>query len=105
VSRYARRVDASQSEVADALRRCGLAVRDLSHAGRGCPDLAVSWCDGRGNRWTSFVEVKTLHTAYGKRLNDAQRAWATGWEGELVTLRTADEAVGWAVNFKARRAA
>jgi hypothetical protein len=102
VSRYARRQDASQGEVLQALAVAGLSVRDLSHAGQGCPDAVVSF-DGR----TALVEVKTSGTAYGKRLNGQQRAWRDGddtrrpWAGEYAVLRTGKEALDWAVAWKA----
>ena len=95
MSRYARRADASHQDVLRTLRASGLAVRDLSRAGDGCPDLAVSF----GSR-TAFVEVKTPGTYYGKRLNEQQQTWAEGWEGELLCLRTAEEAMQWAVEWK-----
>ena len=99
MSRYARRQDASQGAIVRALACCGLAVRDLSYAGRGCPDVVVSWA-GR----TALVECKTAGCQYGKRLNEQQQAWLQGWEGEVVTLKTAEEAMTWAQAWKRRAA-
>lgn len=101
MTRYARRTDASQHDVLQALAFAGLSVRDLSRAGDGAPDALVSW-DGR----TACVEVKTPHTQYGKRLNTRQVAWRDGddtrrpWAGEYVVLRTAKDALDWAVEWK-----
>ena len=98
MSRYARRQDASQGPIAQALTLSGLAVRDNSGAGRGAPDLWVSF-DGR----TAGVECKTEGTQYGKRLRDSQVKWREGWEGEYVTLKTTIAAIAWANQFKARQ--
>ena len=104
MTRYARRQDASHNDVLQALRASGLAVRDLSRAGGGCPDLVASWGDGHGRARTAFVEVKSPGTQYGKRLNEQQQAWLRGWEGEVVTLKTAEEAMTWAQTWKRKAA-
>jgi hypothetical protein len=95
MSRYARRQDASQGPIADVLRLSGLSVRDNSGAGRGAPDLWVSF-----GGLTAGVECKTEGTQYGKRLQDSQVKWREGWEGEVVTLKTTIAALAWANQFK-----
>ena len=105
MSRYARRQDASQGEVLEALAFAGLSVRDNSRAGDGAPDAWVSF-DGR----TAAVEIKSPGCQYGRRLNAKQLAWRDGdetrrpWAGEYAVLRTGAEALAWAVQFKRQRA-
>ena len=95
MTRYARRVDLSQNEIATTLQRLGFAVRDLSRLGSGAPDLVTSW-DGH----TVLVECKTPKHHDTKRQAENQRKWREGWEGEVVVLKTADEALAWALNRK-----
>ena len=42
VSRYARKVDFTQSDIVMALELCGCNVTDMSGAGNGVPDLIVT---------------------------------------------------------------
>lgn len=53
MSKYARRVDANQSDIVDALRAVGCFVHDCSAIGDGFPDLL---CARAGRLW--LVEVK-----------------------------------------------
>lgn len=90
---HAHRVDANQSEIIDALRRCGVTVVDLSAVGHGVPDLLAADIAG-----TFLVEVKT---ATG-RLRDAQRRFADSWPGDLYVVRDVGEAIGVAAERRNR---
>lgn len=82
----ARRVDANQREIIDALERVGCHVLDLSHVGRGCPDLLVS--DRVGV--LHLIEIKT---AKGK-LNARQQRWHEEWRGpKPLVIRSVSEAL------------
>ena len=82
----ARRVDANQQEIVDALCAVGCSVLDLSAVGRGCPDLAVS--DRNGN--LLLMEIKTEK---GK-LNKRQERWHREWKGSPpFVVRSVDEAL------------
>ena len=85
--RYARRTDANQREIMQALRALGFCVFDLSGVGGGCPDLLV----GRSGRlW--LVEVK--NRAGRNRLGAAQKDFARDWPVSVV--RTVDDVASWA---------
>lgn len=71
MSRFARNVDANQSEVVDAMRRMGAFVQHLHTVGHGCPDLLVGY---RGV-WI-LVEVKDGAKVQSKRqLNALEEEW------------------------------
>lgn len=81
-----RRTDANQAEIVDALRKVGCSVMDLSHVGRGCPDILVS---DRQQR-LHLMEIKT---AKGK-LNKRQQEWHDKWQGPRpFVVRTVEEAL------------
>lgn len=94
---YARRVDTTQSAIFDTLRRLGVVVRDLSRAGGGCPDAVVSW---GGTTW--MVECKAPDTWRGRQYTRAQVAWSIGWQGEILTFRTPEDALVWGLKITER---
>lgn len=98
MSRFARKVDTTDPAITATLRRLGLAVRDLSRQGGGCPDKLVAAADGR--MWV--VEMKSKGVAHGQRLHlsPSQRKWATGWPTEIVVLRSVEDAAAWALNVR-----
>jgi hypothetical protein len=53
MNRFARKVDANQSEIVRALEAIGIRVIDMSATGEGCPDLC---CLFRGQ--TYWLEIK-----------------------------------------------
>lgn len=63
--RRAARVDASQPEIVDALRRCGWEWLDTTRVGCGFPD-GIAWKPGK----TRLVEIKT---ATGKLTPDQEK--------------------------------
>lgn len=81
----AKRTDANQREIANALRKLGWLVIDLSGVGRGVPDLlAHRPATGR----TVLIEVKT---AKGKLTPLQEALIASGLPVRVV--RTVDEAL------------
>jgi hypothetical protein len=81
---WARKVDANQAEIVDALRQLGASVLILSRVGQGCADLAVGL---RGE--TFFLEVKTDK---GK-LTPAEKEFMDSWRGHYAIVRTPEEAL------------
>lgn len=68
--RYARRVDANQAEIVDALRKAGAKVKIVHQP----YDLQV-WIGDR----TMYVEVKNPKTGYGRKgMNEKQAEEAQG---------------------------
>ena len=88
MTRHNVRTDATQPQIVDTLERLGYAVRDLRHAGRGCPDLVLS---RHGRTWLAECKVGTA------KLNPRQARWLDGWQGDVLLLRTADDALAWAL--------
>jgi hypothetical protein len=103
LSRFARKVDTSDPAITATLRAYGLAVRDLSRQGGGCPDKLVASPDGR--LW--LVECKSAGVQSGKRLrlSPSQSKWADGWPAEVVVLRSPEDAAAWAQGTRIETAA
>jgi hypothetical protein len=88
----ARKVDAGQQAIIDALRRIGCTVEYIQ--GRaGLPDLVV----GLGGH-NFLLEVKAVAgprgglSEKGQKKNAAQEAWHAHWRGHVATVRTPEEA-------------
>lgn len=77
----ARKRDANEKAIVDALRRAGATIVRLSVP--DAPDLLVGY---RGRNW--LLEVKTARG----RTKVGQLAWAMGWNGHTAVARTVDEA-------------
>lgn len=93
MKRHARRRDANEPDIIEALRAAGASVQQLD--GTGVPDLLVGY-QGK----TYLLEVKEEHGHYMKDhknvdgLRDTQRTWWARWGGgPLVTVVTAAEAL------------
>jgi hypothetical protein len=74
-----KRVDANQSEIANALRRAGATVHDTHEVGRGFPDLVVGF---RGINY--LIEVKVP----GEKLNPVESDWHVFWRGRSSVVST-----------------
>lgn len=89
-----RRTDANQAEIVAALRQIGCDVMDLSHVGRGVPDILVAPSDNQ----MFLMEIKT---AKGK-LNKRQIQWMARWQGPKVYIvHSIDEALAAVREFNA----
>ena len=80
----AKRTDANQQEIIDALRQLGVSVQSLHAVGSGVPDLLAGY---RGRNY--LLEVKMPD---GK-LNDKQAEWHTDWRGDTYVVRTVEDAI------------
>ena len=81
---WARKVDANQAEIVEALRKAGASVLVLSRVGQGCADLAVGL---RGE--TFFLEIKA-----GKgKLTPSEIEFMEGWRGHYAIVRTVEDAL------------
>ena len=80
----ARRVDANQSEIVEALRAVGASVFLLHAVGCGCPDLLVGF---RGVNY--LMEIKQGRYA---KLTPAEHRFFDSWHGYASIVRTVDEA-------------
>jgi hypothetical protein len=79
-----RRVDLNQAEIARALKGIGASVDDTHAFGHGFPDLAVGF---RGVNY--FLEVKSKTGV----LTPDERVWHGNWNGQVVIVRSVEEAI------------
>lgn len=82
---YAKRTDATQAEIVQALRDCGCAVALTFRVGAGYPDLTVGMPDGRN----VLLECKVP----GGKLTDDERRFMAEWPGELYVVDSVDSAL------------
>ena len=80
----AKRTDANQSEIVNALRLGGATVTSLHTVGKGCPDIVAGW---HGINY--LIEIKT---DTGK-LNSNEIRWHKNWNGQVAIVRTVEEAI------------
>ena len=80
----ARKVDANQSEIVEALRAVGASVFLLHAVGCGCPDLLVGF---RGVNY--LMEIKQGRYA---KLTLPEHRFFDSWNGSASIVRTVDEA-------------
>lgn len=80
----AKRTDANQQQIIDAVRAVGAAVYSLHKIGSGSPDLAIGY---RGRNY--LVEVKVP----GGKLNKMQVGFKAMWAGQYDVVSTVDEAL------------
>ena len=86
--RRAARKDANHQSVGDYLRASGWSVLDLSHAGEGVPDYAVSKPD-----FAALVEVKDGNKPPSDRkLTPAQKEVRDNWQGPYVIALSGEDA-------------
>ena len=81
---YAKKVDANQAEIVEALRAAGASVTDLSRFGHGVPDLLVGY-----NFRNYLLEVK----AHSAKLTPSEERWRDNWEGTAFIVRTVEHAL------------
>jgi Holliday junction resolvase len=97
--RRAAKRDVSEPEIVTTLRDAGFSVQPISQP--GLPDLLVGF-----RRRTFLVECKSSDKGYGAKLNPLQQKFADRWAGTpIVILRSATDAMDWAVQIAIETAA
>lgn len=87
--RRAARTDSNQSEIVEALRKCGVSVFPTHTVGDGFPDLV---CGFHGNNY--LFEIKDPNKPPSKRLlTEDEKKFRDAWRGRVFTIMTADEAL------------
>ena len=76
---YAKKVDANQAQIVEALRAAGASVTDLSRFGQGVPDLLIGY-----NGVNYLQEVK----GEDGELTPAEERWFARWNGSVQIVRT-----------------
>lgn len=93
----AKRVDANQPEIVEALRSVGYLVTSTHEVGKGFPDIVVGGID-RNPQHVTFglptiwlIEIKNPK---GKnKLSDDEQDFHQRWEGYVHVVRSVDEAL------------
>lgn len=87
--RRASKADANQPAIVDALRRAGASVQPLHAVGSGCPDILVGF---RGVNL--MVEIKDGNKPpSARRLTPDQVVWHDAWRGQVIVVKSVDEAL------------
>ena len=76
MSKYAKRVDANQSEIVKVFKDLGCSVFDTSRVAGGFPDLMIG-----KNKKTVLVEIKSSEKA---SYTPAQEMFMLNWRGSTV---------------------
>jgi hypothetical protein len=85
--KYGAKKDANHKIIVEALQSAGAYVLDMSHVGKGFPDLIVGF-----QSQTILMEIKNPKTSYGKKgLNKNQIIWRDQWRGGEVFVVTSEE--------------
>ena len=84
--RYIKRLDSTQKEIVEALRKAGYSVRSTAMVGGGFPDIVVG-CS-RGN---VLLEAKSKRAHKDELVKDD--AFARGWQGPIYRVYSAEEAL------------
>ena len=84
----AKKVDANQPEITEALRKIGASVLILSDVGKGCPDILVGW---RGVNY--LMEIKDGDKVLSKRrLTPDEDIFHNTWDGQVATVECIEDA-------------
>ncbi|PYE21346.1 hypothetical protein C7410_115189 [Paraburkholderia silvatlantica] len=100
MSRWARRADANQMPIVQALRAAGCQVVPTHTVGQGFPDLVVKF----GSR-VMLLEIKDpAKPPSARKLTPAQAEFHEAWSGVIYVVETPEEAVRIATDslFEAR---
>jgi len=85
---YGSRKDDNHKEIVEALTKAGAYVLDMSHVGRGFPDLIIGF-----QSKTILMEIKNPKTSYGRKgLNKNQLKWKESWTGGAYCVADSIEA-------------
>jgi Holliday junction resolvase len=97
---YAKKVDANQADVVQALRKAGCTIEHLHAVGRGCPDLL---CAIAGEVF--LIEVKDgAKAASAQKLTPDQIVWHAGWGAEVHVVNSVDGALAVAARYRSKAA-
>lgn len=96
----AKRVDANQGAIVEALRRCGATVAITSSLGDGFVDIVV----GYGGR-NYLVEIKDgSQPESAQKLTPDEKAFHEKWRGQIAVIRSVQEAINFLnTSTKAKR--
>ena len=87
--RRAAKVDVTQAEIVDALRKAGATVQPLHTVGDGCPDLLVGF-----RRANFLLECKpNIGSPSRRNLRANQQDWHDGWKGTVAVVETPEAAL------------
>lgn len=85
----AKRIDLNHQDIVEGLRRVGATVQSLAPLGKGAPDILVGF-----RRMNYALEIKNpLMPPSKQRLTVAEEEWHESWQGQVVVIKTLDEAL------------
>ena len=85
----AKRVDANQPKIVEALRKVGCTVQHMHTLGKGCPDLLVGYRD-----INFLLELKdSSKPLSSQRLTPDELEWHTTWAGMVWTVNSVEDAL------------
>lgn len=92
--KYARKIDANQTEIVAALRKIGCSVAITSGAGDGFPDIVVGRTDINGDRKNWLIEIKDGDKSPSRqKLTPDQVVFHREWEGQIAIVTSAEQAI------------
>ncbi|CUI07859.1 hypothetical protein BN2497_10495 [Janthinobacterium sp. CG23_2] len=93
---FARKADANQPEIVQALRKAGCTVQHLHAVGMGCPDLL---CAVNGHVF--LIEVKDGAKPPSKQqLTPDQEKWRAGWKAAVHVVNSVEAALAVVAHYK-----
>lgn len=99
--RFARKIDANQPAIVEALRKAGCTVEHLHAVGNGCPDLLVAI-----ENQVFLIEVKDGSKApSAQKLTPDQITWHTEWKAAVHVVNSIEGALNVVRQYRARAAA
>jgi hypothetical protein len=88
IEMYGRKKDANHNDIVNVMTKVGASVIDMSHVGKGFPDLIVGF-----QSKTILMEIKNTKTSYGRKgLNKNQLEWKEKWLGGAYCVVDSPEA-------------
>jgi len=90
-----KRVDQNQAAIVQVLRQLGASVLHTHDLGKGAPDLIVAYGGRAGSGGvTTLVEIKNGELSPSRqRLTEDEQLFHDTWRGEIVILRSVNDAV------------
>lgn len=82
---YAKKVDQNQAALVAELRQIGASILHLHTLGKGAPDILIGY---RGIN--TLLEIKSTPTA---KLTPDEANWHALWRGQLLIVRSIEEAL------------
>lgn len=93
---YAKRTDSNQTEIVDALRKCGCSVYITSNVGKGFTDIVFGLCG------INFLgEIKDgKKPPSARKLTPEEKKFHEEWKGQVCILESVEQAIAFVNSVK-----